>query len=129
MSEITGRGWDFPPHLDERNNITMVEDDTLIRNAILIILNTARGERVMRPEFGCDIHEMIFSPANQHTAATVERLVSEAIKRWEPRIILREVRVTPGQAEWGELLIEISYQIKSTHDVRSLVYPFYLTPA
>jgi uncharacterized protein len=129
ISSITGRGWEFPPHLNDRNEIAMVQDDADIRQAIFIILNTAPGERVMRPEFGCNIHEMIFWPANEQTAAIVERMVTDAIKRWEPRITLRRVAVTPGVEDFGELMIEISYEIKKTHDVRSLVYPFYLTPA
>lgn len=128
MSDITGRGWEFPPHLDDRNTMAMVQDDADIRQAIFIILNTAPGERVMRPDFGCAIHDMIFWPANDQTAAIVERQVTEAIKRWEPRIDLRSVRVVPGAQEWGELLIEIMYELKDQHDVRSLVYPFYLTP-
>lgn len=129
MWSITGRGWEFPPHLNDRNHISMVEDDADIRQAIFIILNTIPGERVMRPEFGCYIHDLIFWPANEETASIAERYVSEAIKRWEPRINLRSVIVTPSPGEQGELIIEVAYEIKETHDLRSLVYPFYLTPA
>ncbi len=128
MSEIVGRGLAFPPRLDDRKSIAMADADADIKQAIYIILNTAPGERVMRPEFGCNIHEMIFAPANATTAAMVERYVTEALGRWEPRIRVHRVTATPGATDVGELLIEIVYEIKDRHDVRSLVYPFYLNP-
>jgi phage baseplate assembly protein W len=124
-----GRGWAFPPHVGDRNRISTVQGDTDIKQAIYIILNTARGERVMRPEFGCDIHDMIFAPANHQTAMVIERQVTEALGRWEPRIRLITVRAMPTYADYGEMVIEITYEIKDAHDVRSLVFPFYLTPA
>ena len=129
MSKITGRGWAFPPYLNDRDQMMMVEDHSDVRQAMFIIINTFPGERVMRPEFGCRIHELIFWPANEQTAAIAERYVTEALNRWEPRIELKRVTVTPGQEEYGELLIEIDYEIKDQHDSRSLVYPFYLIPA
>lgn len=135
MSNIVGRGWAFPPHLDELDRISLVDDNDEIRQAIFIILNTVPGERVMRPEFGCNIHELIFWPANDHTAAIAERYVTDALKRWEPRISLQRVRAYPADPETGYrledeglIMIEIYYQIKDSHDVRSIVYPFYLTP-
>jgi phage baseplate assembly protein W len=129
MSGFLGRGWAFPPHLNDRDRISMVEADTDIKQAIYIILNTAPGERVMHPDFGCNIHEVIFWPANDQTAALIERYVTEALTRWEPRIRLIEVRAVPGATEVGQMLINIVYEIKQTHDKRSMVYPFYLIPA
>jgi uncharacterized protein len=128
MSEILGRGLSFPLRLNDRDRIVMAGDDTDIKQAIQIIINTVPGERVMRPDFGCLIHELIFWPANEQTAAVAERYVTDALNQWEPRIELKSVRVTPGSSELGELIIEISYQIKDQHDPRSLVYPFYLLP-
>jgi phage baseplate assembly protein W len=128
MPSVTGRGWDFPLNLDHRDRMAMVEDDTDIRRAIFIILNTALGERVMRPDFGCQIHELIFAPNNDETAATAERYVTEALTRWEPRIRLEQVQAVPSREEQGYLFIEIVYEIKQQHDLRSLVYPFYLMP-
>jgi hypothetical protein len=129
MSGFLGRGWAFPPHLNDRDRISMVDADTDIKQAIYIILNTAPGERVMHPDFGCNIHDLIFWPANDQTAAIIERYVTEALTRWEPRIRLHEVRAVPEATEVGQMLINIVYEIKSTHDKRSMVYPFYLTPA
>lgn len=125
---LTGRGWSFPPQLGDRNRFSTVGDDANIRRAIYIIINTVPGERVMRPDFGCEIHSLIFHPANEETAATAERFIREALTRWEPRIDLKKVKATPGATEYGELFIEVSYQIKSTYDIRSLVFPYYLTP-
>lgn len=125
---IVGRGWDFPPYLNDRNRIAMVEHEANIRRSIFVILNTAPGERVMRPDFGCEIHEMIFAPANDQTAAVIERMTLEALHRWEPRINLRQVRAAPGYDDYGQILIDIVYEIKGSHDVHSLVYPFYLLP-
>ena len=128
MASIVGRGWSFPPRLSDRNRISLVQDDTDIKQSIYIIINTVPGERVMRPDFGCEIHSLIFWPANDQTAAIAERYVREALGRWEPRIEIRELTITPGATERGELVIEIIYVIKGQHDLRSLVYPYYLRP-
>jgi len=128
MSGIVGKGWAFPPKIGERDMMRMAEDDTDIRQAIRIILGTAPGERVMRPGFGCRIHELIFWPANQSTAALAERYVREALERWEPRITLETVEVSLGDYDRGELVINIAYKLKDQHDPRSLVYPYYLLP-
>jgi Bacteriophage baseplate protein W len=128
MSTYSGRGWAFPPKLSDRDRMSMAQDDADIRQAIYIIINTHPGERVMRPDFGCEIHSLIFSPANDQTAVLAERYVKEALGRWEPRITVDAVRVTPGGTENGELFIEVVYEIKATHDRRSMVYPYYLLP-
>lgn len=128
MSEITGKRWVFPPRLGDRNRIGLVEDHSNIRQSIYVIINTVPGERVMRPDFGCEIHSLIFAPANFETAALAELYVREALERWEPRIELHDISVTPGTADRGELFIEIKYRIKDQHDLRSLVYPYYLIP-
>ena len=128
MSSLVGRGWAFPPRLNDRNRVTTVSDDADIRRSMYIIINTVPGERVMRPDFGCKIHSLIFWPANDHTASTAERYVKEALGRWEPRAIIKDIRVTPGAADLGELLIEIAYEIKGQYDPHSLVFPYYLKP-
>jgi len=128
MSSITGRGWSFPPRLSDRDQIMLVQDDADIRQAIYIIINTYPGERVMRPEFGCKIHELIFAPANDQTAAIAERYIREALTRWEPRIEIENISVNPGATEYGELLIHIQYTVRDRHNAQSLVFPYYLTP-
>lgn len=127
-NNITGRGWGFPPRLSDRNRMGLVDDDVDIRQSMYIIINTVPGERVMRPDFGCEIHSLIFWPANDETAAIAERYVRDALNRWEPRAQVQSVKVTPGATDLGELIIEVSYQIKGQYDQRSLVYPYYLLP-
>ena len=128
MNDIVGSRVSFPPRLGDRNQFGLVSDHQAIRQSIYIIIHTIPGERVMRPEFGCEIHSLIFSPANHQTAAVAERYVREALERWEPRITLEEVEVTPGATDLGELFIRLVYSLKDEHDPRSLVYPYYLQP-
>ena len=84
------------------------------------------GERVMRPEFGCRIHELVFGPHSPTTEGLAIHYVQEALLRWEPRIDVVGVDVTSSAAQPGAMLITIKYQVKDTHDERSIVYPFYL---
>ena len=128
MNNATGRGWAFPPRLNDHDRMSMVQDDSDIRQSIYIVINTAPGERVMHPDFGCRIHELIFAPANNQTAAVAERFVREAIERWEPRIDLTKVKITMGGAKRGEMIIEVEYRLKDQPNVRNLIYPFYLLP-
>jgi uncharacterized protein len=123
---IIGRGWHFPPELDERGTIRLTDEESEIRQAMRLILSTAPGQRVMRPEFGCRIHELIFAPNNAATAGLASRYVQEALGRWEPRINVRRVDILPSNNSY--LNITIQYQITATHSNRSLVYPFYLLP-
>ncbi len=129
MSEnIIGKGWAFPPRLDHRGQIAVVDGPTEIEQAIRIILNTSPGQRVMRPEFGCRLHELVFAPNNSQTAGLAERYVREALGRWEPRIDLEKVEVAPDEHNRAQLLIAVTYSIKATLSSRSLVYPFYIIP-
>jgi len=99
-----------------------------IDEAIRIILMTPIGQRVMRPTFGCRIHELIFAPNNSQTAARAQRYVEEALGMWEPRVMVNEVKVGRHPIQANQLLIDIKYSVKSTNDPRSLVFPFYLIP-
>jgi phage baseplate assembly protein W len=125
--EFLGRGLAFPLQVDPRGGISLASGQSDIAQSIRIILETAPGERVMRPEFGCRVHELVFAPHNATTQGLLIHYVKQALARWEPRIDVREVNVSvePGREE--ALLVEIKYQIKDTHDERSIVYPFYLT--
>lgn len=127
-ADVLGRRIAFPPRLSDRNRLGLVEGDAAIRQAIYVIIYTVPGERVMRPDFGCRIHELIFAPANDETTITAARYVREAIEMWEPRIDLTDVVVTPGSFALGELYIEVRYKLKDYPDERSLVYPYYLIP-
>ena len=126
--EIVGRGWTFPPQVGNRGGIGLTRERSEIEQAIIIILTTVPGERVMRPTFGCKLHELLFAPNNAQTAAQAQRYVEEALAMWEPRIRVTEVDAQPDPLEGGCLSIDISYEVKATNDRRSLVYPFYLIP-
>jgi uncharacterized protein len=128
MNDIVGGRVSFPPRLSDRNQLGLVEDHQAIRQSIYVIINTVPGERVMRPDFGCEIHSLIFWPANHQTAAIAERYVREALERWEPRVDINAIEVTPGEADRGEMFINLVYSLKGEHDPRSLVYPYYLQP-
>jgi phage baseplate assembly protein W len=126
--EIVGKGWAFPPKVDPQGGVALTSDRNELVEAIRIILGTSPGQRVMRPTFGCRLHELVFSPNNSHTAVQARRFVEEALGMWEPRINVLSVEVRPDPNADNHLLIEIEYAVKATHDRRSLVHPFYLIP-
>jgi len=124
---LVGKGWSFPPRPGGRGGIALSADVPEIEQSINIILSTGPGQRVMRPDFGCKIHDLAFAPINAHTLGLVQRYVEESIGWWEPRVDLVEVEVETDASmrAVGKLLIHIRYRIKNTEDERSLVYPFY----
>jgi phage baseplate assembly protein W len=126
-NSLVGKGWAFPPKTDGRGGLALSAGTTEIEQAINIILGTGPGQRVMRPDFGCKIHDLAFAPINAHTLGLVQRYVEEALGWWEPRIeiVNVEVETDASMRAVGKLLIHIRYRIKSTDDERSLVYPFY----
>jgi hypothetical protein len=124
--EFLGVGWKFPVELNDAGEIGFSRYEEDIREAIWIILSTARGERLMRPDFGCGIHQFIFAPNDTRTAGLVRFHVEEALTRWEPRIELREVTVQASSRDPTLLLINIDYQVKANDSRFNLVYPFYL---
>ncbi|HPL28964.1 MAG TPA: GPW/gp25 family protein [Anaerolineae bacterium] len=125
---IIGRGWRFPPALDERGTVALVSDEAELDQAVHIILGTAPGQRIMRPEFGCRIHELVFAPNNAATAGAAARYVGEALARWEPRIRVQRIEAEADPADQARLLIAIEYRVVATRSSRTLVYPFYLIP-
>jgi phage baseplate assembly protein W len=125
-TEIVGRGWTFPPAINPRGGLSLTADRSEIEQAIDIILSTSLGQRVMRPDFGCRLFELVFAPNNTQTAAQARRYVEEALGMWEPRIQVLGVEVRQDIDDHNVLMIQITYELKATHDRRSLVYPFYL---
>ena len=123
-----GRGWKFPPGLDTNRHIAMTGDEQGISQSIWMILSTAPGERVMRPDFGCGIHALVFAPNTPGTAGQITAEVRDALIRWEPRIDVLAVDTVPDDTQPHLLLIAISYQVRATNSRFDLVYPFYLEP-
>jgi phage baseplate assembly protein W len=128
VNPMLGRGWNFPPTLDERGTLAMTSDEQDVEQSIRIILGTAPGQRVMRPEFGCRVHELVFAPNNTATTGLAGRYVREALGRWEPRIEVQRVEVTPDAENQARLLISVDYRLARTYNTRTLVYPFYVIP-
>ena len=124
--EFLGQGLAFPLQIDPRGGIALASGERDIVQAIRIILETVPGERVMRPQFGCRAWELVFSPRNAATRTLLGHYVEQALARWEPRITVQAVRVLDDPARDGAFLVEIDYVIKTTHDQRSIVYPFFL---
>jgi phage baseplate assembly protein W len=124
-SVFLGVGWQFPVELDAQGRISAAAYEENIRQAIGIILRTAPGERVMRPDFGCGIHDLIFEVNSASTATRVASQVRQALLRWEPRIDVRDVQVTTGEQD-ALLFIGIEYKVRATNNSFNFVYPFYL---
>jgi phage baseplate assembly protein W len=104
----------------------MARYEESIRESIWIILGTAPGERVMRPDFGCGIHDLVFAVNGAETVGRVTNLVRQALIQWEPRIDVLNLAVSPGASQPNLLLIQIDYRVRATNSRFNLVYPFYL---
>ena len=121
-----GTGLSFPLRTDARGKIMLTSGNQDIAEAIRIILSTRPGERVMRPTFGCRAHELLFEPRSPTTISLLQEYVYEALRIWEPRINLLQVNVVADDSQIGALVAEIEYEIKATHDTRSIVHPFFI---
>ncbi|MBD1867170.1 GPW/gp25 family protein [Leptolyngbya sp. FACHB-671] len=123
-----GAGIAFPLRVNVQGSLQLSSAAPNLEESILIILRTELGERVYRPDFGSRLSELAFEPLNVQTLLLIRLHIEEALEMWEPRIILREVRTDPDPIR-GKVDIQIIYQPKETRDLRSLVFPFYLSPA
>jgi phage baseplate assembly protein W len=128
VSDIIGTGIAFPLRVDRLGGLALSTGDTDVQEAIDVILGTAPGERPMRPEFGCGIHNHVFANIDASTLAKIEVDIREALDRWEPRIEVLDIEPDLSRMDDGVLLIDITYQLRATNDIRNLVYPFYVIP-
>jgi len=127
--EFIGNGWAFPLRTDATGGVALVSREREIEESIRLILGTSPGERPMRPEFGCRVHDYVFAPADAETASLVASDVRRALERWEPRIDLEGVTVSPDPGDPSLLYIDVRYSIGTANDPRNLVFPFYVIPA
>ena len=124
-ADFLGVGWTSPVKL-KGGKIEMASNEDCVRQSILMILGTAKGDRIMRPDFGCGIHDLVFANNSPGTIGQVIDEVRQALIDWEPRIDLLEVDANPDEAQPNQLLILINYQVRTTNNRFNLVYPFYL---
>ena len=129
MADILGTGLAFPLGVDRRGGLALSRDEDDVDQAIGIILTTAPGERPMRPEFGCAVHDYVFDVIDAGTLGRMEEEIRRSLERWEPRVEVLSIDFDLGGGGEGALAIAIEYRLKATSDVRNLVHPFYVVPA
>lgn len=125
--KFLGSGWEFPVEPDVEGKLNYSSEEKKIQESILMILGTARGERVMRPDFGSRLHELVFAPINTSTKSLIAHYATEALVTWEARIDVLRVDVSDEEAAQGKLLVNIEYKVRATNSIFNYVYPFYLT--
>jgi phage baseplate assembly protein W len=125
---FVGRGIAYPMRVSASGGIALVSRDEEIAESMRLILGTSPGERPMRPDFGCPIHEHVFAPADATTTGLIAFEVRNSLTRWEPRIEVLDVAVRRDDAVETLLYIDVSYSVRETNDPRNLVFPFYVIP-
>ncbi len=124
--EFLGTGFKFPVRVNPQGGVSLSSGEQDVQEAIWIVLATARGERQMRPDFGCGIHDYVFAPNNPATRSNIAQQVRLALTKWEPRIDVESVRVDASADEPNKLLIRVDYRVRSTNTSHNLVYPFFI---
>lgn len=127
--DFIGSGWGFPLRVNPAGGIALVSGYREVEEAMRLVLGTAPGERPMRPEFGCGVHKHVFGPGNLQTFNAMADEVRASLERWEPRIDVEDVVVTPDADDRALIYIDVRYRLKATNDPRNLVFPFYTIPA
>jgi phage baseplate assembly protein W len=123
-----GRGISWPMGVDHTGALRLTEGAQDLDRSIRIVLATAPGERVMRPQFGCRIWELLFEPVTANLLGLMAQAVREAVAQWEPRVEVEAVDVVPDPADSCLVRIQVDYRVRATNDRRNLVYPFYVIP-
>lgn len=126
-TDFVGSGWGFPTAISRTGSVRLLSGADEIDAAIRLILATVPGERVMRPDFGCAMWELIFAPLTAGTLGLIEQQVREALERWEPRVDVESVQAR-AQDDTGTVHIAVTYRMRATNDTRNLVFPFYTIP-
>ncbi|HEX4457770.1 MAG TPA: GPW/gp25 family protein [Polyangia bacterium] len=122
-----GIGWKFPLQVTPQGGIATASEEERIEDAILIILSTAPGERLMLPDFGCGIHDLVFAPNDTGTVSKVVDLVRRSLTTYEPRVDVLDVSAEVADGQPNLLLIRVDYRIRDTNSMKNLVYPFFIT--
>jgi len=124
--DFLGRGWAMPVDVDPFTGLVeMVEYEEDIRQSIRIIVETAKGERAMRPDFDCGIHDLVFEAVDSTTIRRIQSELEDALRRFEARIDVLEITVDEDATSEGELLIQLEYRVRRTNQIGNLVFPFF----
>ena len=127
-SSFVGRGFFWPMQVDHTGSIRLTDGASDIDAAMAVVLATAPGERVMRPDFGCRIWDLLFEPVTANLLGLMAQAVRDALTQWEPRVIVETVDTVPDPRDSAVVSIRVGYRVKATNDRRNLVYPFYVIP-
>jgi phage baseplate assembly protein W len=127
-ADFIGRGILFPLRVDQSGSIALGRGADDIDASIRMAIITAPGERVMRPQFGCRIWDLLFEPINANTLGLMGEAVRDAVSQWEPRVVLEELDIEPDPAHPSQVMIRMAYRVRATNDRRNLVFPFYVIP-
>ncbi|MET0579932.1 MAG: GPW/gp25 family protein [Ilumatobacteraceae bacterium] len=127
-ADFIGRGILFPLRVDQSGSIALGRGADDIDASIRMAIITAPGERVMRPQFGCRIWDLLFEPINANTLGLMAEAVRDTVSQWEPRVVLEELDIEPDPAQPGRVMIRMAYRVRATNDRRNLVFPFYVIP-
>jgi phage baseplate assembly protein W len=127
-ADFIGRGILFPFRVDQSGSIALGSGADDIDASLRMAIITAPGERVMRPQFGCRIWDLLFEPINANTLGLMAEAVRDTVSQWEPRVDLEEAIVEPDPANAARVIIDLRYRVRATNDRRNLVFPFYVIP-
>ncbi|MET0144919.1 MAG: GPW/gp25 family protein [Ilumatobacteraceae bacterium] len=127
-ADFIGRGILFPLRVDQSGSIALGHGASDIDASIRMAIVTAPGERVMRPQFGCRIWDLLFEPINANTLGLMAEAVRDTVSQWEPRVDLEDLDIEPDPDQPGKVMIRMSYRVRTTNDRRNLVFPFYVIP-
>ena len=127
--DFLGTGWAFPVLPDPTGGLRYVSGETSIQDCLLVLLQTATGERVMRPDFGTTAPTLVFAPGSPANLRTLENSISDAIQAYEPRVELDSVVAEPAPGQENQVVVSVSYRIRRTNTKVNLVFPYYLDTA
>ncbi|MBD2681499.1 MULTISPECIES: GPW/gp25 family protein [Nostoc] len=127
-NSFLGTGWSFPPTFNhDTGTVEMVSDEEDIFQSLEIILSTRPAERIMQPDFGCELSQFVFEEISQGLITGIKGTISDALLYHEPRIDVEEINI--DESEEGLLLINVIYRVRVTNSRFNLVYPFYINEA
>jgi uncharacterized protein len=127
-ASFIGRGFYWPMQVDHTGSIRLTDGAADLDRSMAVVLATAPGERVMRPQFGCRIWDLLFEPVTPNLLGLMAQAVRDALAQWEPRVTIEEVNPRPDKNDAALVVIDVTYRVKATNDRRNLVYPFYVIP-